>query len=133
MDIARTAQALLSASLPAPTSAVAPTGSPDALATARFAAIMETEAPAPLPESPAVALPTASLGDRILNGLSGLSSDFTQSWKNVNAVLENGTSVSTSDMLKLQMGLTQLSIQYDLVGKAISRSTQNIEQLVKMQ
>lgn len=133
MDIARTAQALLSASLPASTSAVAPTGSPDALATARFAAIMETEAPAPLPESPAVALPTASLGDRILNGLSGLSSDFTQSWKNVNAVLENGASVSTSDMLKLQMGLTQLSIQYDLVGKAISRSTQNIEQLVKMQ
>lgn len=133
MDIARTAQALLSASLPASTSAVAPTGSPDALATARFAAIMETEAPAPLPESPAVALPTASLGDRILNGLSGLSSDFTQSWKNVNAVLENGASVSTADMLKLQMGLTQLSIQYDLVGKAISRSTQNIEQLVKMQ
>jgi type III secretion protein I len=33
----------------------------------------------------------------------------------------------------LQLGITQVSIQYDLVGKIISRSTQNIDQLVKLQ
>jgi type III secretion protein I len=65
--------------------------------------------------------------------MQGLSSEFQQSWKTVNAVLDGGAAMTTYDMLKLQMGLTQMSIQYDLVGKAISRSTQNLDQLVKMQ
>lgn len=134
------------------------TASPDGLAAARFSELMRMEAtPAALPSAevvvgnqasvvtsmsqtqayppvlPVASDPNASIGDRILSGMQGLSSDVQQSWATVKNALDSSSSMTTSDMLKLQMGLTQMSIQYDLVGKAISRSTQNLDQLLKMQ
>ena len=38
-----------------------------------------------------------------------------------------------SDLLRLQLSMAQLSLQAELVGKVIGRSTQNIDQLVRMQ
>lgn len=126
--------------------------SPDALAAARFTELMRLDAtpaaqPAPdiapvsaiyqtqgpLPVAPVAPDPNASIGDRILSGMQSLSSDVQQSWQTVKTALDNPGNMTTAEMLKLQMGLTQMSIQYDLVGKAISRSTQNLDQLLKMQ
>lgn len=110
----------------------------DPLATARFSEVMNAQ-PTAVAEAVEAAYPAAvqagsrTLGDTILSGMQGLSTEFQQSWKTVNTILDGGSSMTTYDMLKLQMGLTQMSIQYDLVGKAISRSTQNLDQLVKMQ
>ena len=131
---------------------------PDGLAAARFSELMGLDAtPASLPSSgvafenttntvytgvqtqahtPVLQVapdPNASIGDRILSGMQGLSNDVQQSWATVKSALDNTSNMTTADMLKLQMGLTQMSIQYDLVGKAISRSTQNLDQLLKMQ
>ena len=86
-----------------------------------------------LPVLPVASDPNASIGDRILLGMQGLSNDVQQSWATVKNALDNTSNMTTADMLKLQLGLTQMSIQYDLVGKAISRSTQNLDQLLKMQ
>jgi type III secretion protein I len=115
---------------------------PDARAAERFAEIMQAgpvsmgpvtaAAPEVLPAAVSTAT-TQTIGDKILGGLSSLSTDFQQSWKSVAAVVNNDGMVTTNDMLKLQMNLTQMSVQYDLLGKAISRSTQNVEQLVKIQ
>lgn len=131
---------------------VAEMAMPDGLATARFAEVMaagtaETASVANAQntvrpdndmsingESPAVALDgKASLGERILNGLSGASSDFQQSLSKVSAALDASSQTSPSDLLKLQLNLTQVTIQYDLIGKVISRTTQNIDQMVKIQ
>lgn len=110
---------------------------PDALAAARFDELMATTPAAPTSTTlPTLTTPhpqAVTLGDRILQGLGGLSTDFQQSWKEVSSVLDSGNMMTTGDMLKLQMNLTQIAIQYDMVGKAISKSTQNIEQLVKIQ
>jgi type III secretion protein I len=43
-----------------------------------------------------------------------------------------GAQPAISDMLRLQTELLQVSVQYELVGKAVSRSTQNIDTLVRM-
>lgn len=121
-----------------------PLGAADSLAAAQFSQIMQAapagavDAAGPAPQVAAASQPLStegprSLGETILSGMQNLSQEFQQSWKTVNAVLDSGSAMTTSDMLKLQMGLTQMSIQYDLVGKAISRSTQNLDQLVKMQ
>lgn len=120
---------------PAPTTPVAP----DALATARFEQVMNTppgpglDPAATGTASPLPAAENRTLGDNILAGMQNLSTDFQQSWKAVSQALEAGQDMTTADMLKLQLGLTQMSVQYDLVGKAISRSTQNLDQLVKLQ
>ena len=138
MEIAGAKLAMNAVAASSATPATAPV---DALAGERFNAIMQsgqTPAAVALPASPASPIPPPTgaemtMGERILNGLSGLSSDFQKSWQNVNAVLEGSDKASTADLLKLQLNLTQMSVQYDLVGKVVSRSTQNIDQLVKLQ
>ena len=42
------------------------------------------------------------------------------------------TEPSIADMLRLQADLVQISVQYEMVGKAVSRTTQNIDTLVRM-
>jgi type III secretion protein I len=133
MDIAATAR-MGAAAAPMPANAVTP---PDDLAAAQFNQVMNAS-PAPLTQAIREAYPTGttgpvSLGDSILSGMQNLSSDFQQSWRAVNTALDSSSMMTMSDMLKLQIGIVQMSIQYDLVGKAISRSTQNLDQLVKMQ
>lgn len=135
----------LVASLPVLPAPVAPTAVPDASATARFAALMQSPAAAGTPAMdhsasaaatamhPAIDSPT-SVGDRILAGMQGVSSDFQSAWKSVAATLDaSADTMGMQDMLKLQMQLVQVSVQYDLVGKAVSRSTQNFDQLVRVQ
>ena len=123
---------------------------PDAMAAARFAELMAQPADAtaasnalqPLDRmsTQSVSQPPAldadsSVGDRILNGLQSVSGDFRTTWDSVSGVLNSTASASLNiqDMLKLQMQLVQTSFQYELVGKAISRSTQNLDQLVRIQ
>ena len=139
MDITATTMALGSwAVQPSPT--VPPPLAPDALATAQFSSLMTVPGAAPMQSQviteasanlQAIELP--SLGDNILKGLQGMASEFKQSMTNVSASLDRGTNMSVSDLFKVQMGLMQMSVQYELIGKGISRSTQNLDQLVKIQ
>lgn len=128
--------------LSAPPAALAP---PDSLAAARFSAIMGHQ-PTPVAEAVQAALAPAaagtgiaatapgSMGERILSGMNNVSSDFQSAWKSVSTVLENGDkNMQMQDLLKLQLQLVQVSVQYDLVGKAVSRSTQNLDQLLRLQ
>lgn len=148
MDPISSSIAALAPSTPALTApvSVAPQGA-DHLAAARFAAIMAQPTPVaaaahtvaqtaaqPAPAD-AIAGPAAphSMGERILTGMQGVSSDFQAAWKSVSATLDGNPAIGMQDMLKLQMQLVQVSVQYDLVGKAVTRSTQNIDQLVRLQ
>lgn len=125
---------------------------PDRLATERFAAVMQQPAaptgPGPGPGTVAppstdlqadntVALTSpensASVGDRILSGIQSVSGDFQTAWKAVAETVSSDQMTSMQDMLRLQLQLAQVTVQYDLVGKAISRSTQNFDQLVRVQ
>ncbi|QIL70553.1 type III secretion system inner rod subunit SctI [Diaphorobacter sp. HDW4B] len=151
MDIINTA-AMAALSTATSTSAVgasAATAAPDALAAARFAELMAlpvapVQAPNALEATAATAAlqPTTnalpanpSVGDRILQGMENVSQTFRNSWEGVNKMLDttHADTGNVQDMLKLQMQLTQVAFEYDLVGKLVSRSTQNIDQLVRVQ
>lgn len=123
------------------------TTSLDTLAAERFSAIMAQ----PLAASGAVAVAatpevssaavaavgtgsSSSMGERILSGMQGVSGTMQASWKNIAGVLEGSAgNVNVQDMLKLQMNLMQVTMQYELVGKAVSRAGQNIDHLVRLQ
>lgn len=137
------------------------TAPPDAAATERFTALMQAPAigapgkvdslhaagipaagipapgiPAPGVHAPDPALPPApaNVGDRILGGMQKVSQEFRDSWTQVSAMLRAGSpALDMQAMLKLQLHLTQASVQYDMLGKAVSRSTQNFDQLVRVQ
>ena len=76
----------------------------------------------------------APVGDRILQGMQNISQDLQKQWSAVQQTLnDGGNQLSMQDMLKLQLHLTQASVQYEVLGKAISKSTQNFDQLVRVQ
>lgn len=140
MDIAITSMAL-SATSSAPITPAQQLLPADELATAQFANIMaapgsSTEVvPVTLTDASVLVAPaqTATMGDQILNGLQNVASELKQSINDVSTALKPGVDLSVSDLLRAQMGLMQVSVTYELVGKGISKSTQNLDQLVKLQ
>ncbi len=86
---------------------------------------------------PAAATPSGpaaprTLGDAILQGLQSASTDITNAWRATGEVL-NKPDITVSDMLRVQTMLLQSSVQYELVGKAVSKSTQSLENILKTQ
>jgi len=113
---------------------------PSASAAARFEQLMAPDDPAPAdavataiaPAAAPAAPSSRTMGDAILSGLRGVSTDMSTKWNAVSQALE-APNLRMNELLRLQLTVSQMSVQYDLVGKAISRSTQNIDQLVKLQ
>ncbi|SAI69981.1 type III secretion protein [Bordetella ansorpii] len=140
--------AALSAALAAPLTTPAPAVAPTAQATERFNALMSAPevgaTPAPELTGVQAALQSAfavdgaapslpSLGSQILSSLQGTAADFSQRWQGISAGLDQmATAPNISDMLRVQGEMLQVSVQYELVGKAVSRTTQNIDTLVRM-
>lgn len=76
--------------------------------------------------------PSATLGDAILGSMRQVSEDFSVRWSQVHEMMQQEVT-SMQDLLRMQLSLTQASVQYEVVGKAISKSTQNFDQLVRLQ
>lgn len=121
---------------------IAPTGAPDGLASARFSTLMQAPAPEQVssaqsvsaaPQADLIDPPATTLGDRMLQGMERVSGELKARWDTVSDVLKSGNAISTHDMLKVQMELTRITVEYELVGKLTNRSTQTIEQLERLQ
>ena len=112
------------------------TPAPSAVDATRFAEMVQ---PAAAPAVAAAGMnPVASLGqtpgDSILNGMSSVGTEFRDSWAAMQQALARPAGeMTTADMLRLQMHMVQLSVQVEMVGKVISKATQNIDQLAKLQ
>jgi type III secretion protein I len=102
-------------------SAATPSSQPPAVATG----------PLPVPAQDKPSAPT-TLGDAILSGLKSASADISRNWTETASAVSNPM-ITTSEMLRLQVTLIQTSVQYELLGKGISRSTQNLDQILKTQ
>ncbi|MGE0329468.1 MAG: type III secretion system inner rod subunit SctI [Ramlibacter sp.] len=73
------------------------------------------------------------IGDNILNGIKSLSGELEQKWGSLHKDIGISGNMTSADMLRMQMQLCSMTMQFDLVSKGVSKTTQNIEQLVKMQ
>lgn len=122
----------------------APVAQPDQLAMARFNAVMaasEADAPAltglqaalQSAFTPAADAAPATLGNQILASLRSTTTEYSEKWQNISGRLDAMSAApAVADMLRLQADLVQVSVQYELVGKAVSRTTQNVDSLVRM-
>lgn len=77
--------------------------------------------------------PAASVGDRILSSLRSVSDGAAHTWNSLGQLAHASGDMNIQQMLSFQMGAMQASVQFDYVGKIISRATQNLDQLVKTQ
>lgn len=117
---------------------------PSELVTERFAQLMaapQADAPAltglhaalQSAFTPATDAAPATLGNQILASLRNTTTEYSEKWQNISGRLDAMSSQpAIADMLRLQADLVQVSVQYELVGKAVSRTTQNIDSLVRM-
>jgi type III secretion protein I len=78
--------------------------------------------------------PTGTPGDSIIEGMKSLGVEFRESWSAMKVALNGPMEQMTlADMLRVQMQMLQVAVQVEFIGKAVSKSTQNIDQLTKMQ
>lgn len=78
----------------------------------------------------------AALGDAILRGLTAMTGDLTRSWgqvRTIGAVPAAVPEITPTFMLQAQVKVMEFTVLYDIVGKGLSKSVQNLDQLVKMQ
>ncbi len=127
----------------APAGPATPTGA-SVQASARFAAAMSEPRAGVAPDADAgagqllqqVLQPAAqadTLGSRILSGLRIQADTFSDKWRGVSARLDAvAERPDMVNMLRLQSDLLALSVQYEVVGKGITKSTQNLDALVRM-
>ncbi len=149
MELTAIAAAAAMASAPAAVSGPAILLPADGAAAARFAEVMRPGAPLP-PDDPAgpvmpdlgaasPALPPApgrplNIGESILSTLQNVSDDMRQAHAKIHSMIAPEASPMTIQQgLALQFQMAVSALQYDLVGKVVSKSIQNVDQLVKMQ
>jgi type III secretion protein I len=94
-------------------------------------------APSAASDSVAASAPTrpsqpSTLGEAILQGLQTASNDINQAWRSTGEVLSK-PDITVADVLRVQGMLLQSAVQYELVGKAVSKSTQSLENILKTQ
>jgi hypothetical protein len=73
-----------------------------------------------------------TLGDAILSGIDRVSAEAKQTWEAAHAV-PAGPNIGLHDLLTLQANFVKFSFLYEVIGKGISKSVQNLDSLVKMQ
>jgi hypothetical protein len=136
----------LAGAVPAPPS-VGPAAAPDASSAAFFAQLMSAPQPVPAIVQAAPVVPSVSasavgpsssaaqsMGDQILAGMQSVSTELKTSWNSISSTLEStDTLSSTAGLLKAQLEIAQLSLQFQFIGSATTWVTDGINQLVKMQ
>ena len=103
---------------------VPPAGGADISAASATTGLSSASAPS--------AIVPPSFGDAILNGLDHLRGHLKAGWASAVAPLEGG-SMSAAGMLQAQAGLQQMGFETQLIATVAGKTSQSIDQLVKMQ
>lgn len=74
-----------------------------------------------------------TLGDKVLTGLQKVKEGYDQQVDVVTSVTSQTGPLDVKDMIKLQLDLAKLTMQGELINKTVSKSTQNIDTLLKSQ
>ena len=109
---------------------------------ARFQAAMATlpppggEAPAAAGAPSQIGAPNGTPGDAILNGLKQMGERFNDTADRINQTLDAvkpGEAIPAADLVRLQMAMTEVTVQQDLTGKVVGKATQHVDTFLKNQ
>jgi type III secretion system YscI/HrpB-like protein len=81
----------------------------------------------------AEAMDQTNPGARLLKSVDNMRTGLQDAMKELTDVLANTDQLAPSDMLRAQMRFQQISMQQDLMSKVVSKSEQNVDQLLKGQ
>ena len=90
-------------------------------------------APAVTPvESRSAPVQGDSVGDVILRGLHKASAEIRTSWQTIPAAAVQGN-LSMADAVTLQAKMSMMTVQCEMLGKAVAKVSQDIDQTVRTQ
>lgn len=142
MDAAITSNLLnLGGSAAAPSIGAVPPARPLSDEVSRFASMLgqPERAAAVAPAGTAVAAPSSavprvSLGDQILDRIQSAGVRYeTMSRSVVTSLQSTQEHVGVRDMLRLQFGISEISLQLELYSKGVGKLLQHVDQLTKLQ
>lgn len=97
----------------------------------RDAVVTATAIPLAITDNP------SNMGGSILRSLESMGGEFRNTWQEVVDISSTSTStdpgMSMTDALRVQWHMVTVAAQYEAVGKAIGKVTQDVDQLVRMQ
>ena len=102
----------------------------------RFTDVLQApQAPLDMPPvAPSAAAEPGHLGDAILRSMEEAGREYAAKTQEIHMALsERAQEISTTALLRLQVQLTDASMFVDLLGKAVSKATQHVDQLTKLQ
>jgi type III secretion system YscI/HrpB-like protein len=103
---------------------------------ARFTDVLQSNDPSAqqVPAASAADAGAGHMGDAILSSLEGLGREYAAKSERITAALTPDSDLlSVSELLRLQLAVADSSMFVELVGKAVSKATQHIDQLTKLQ
>jgi len=89
--------------------------------------------PSQVPAAEVAAPGRRTLGDAILAGVDRMSGDTRQAWSAVNNISALPEMLNTRQLLEVQASFVKFSFYSEVVSKGVSKATQNLDSLVKMQ
>jgi hypothetical protein len=112
----------------------APAGGVEASGTAVAPDSIELSAARGAPEPAAAPSGSASLGDAILQGMDHLRHHMKEGWASVMAPVDPQSGpMSVEGLLHLQTGVFQMGFETQMIGTIAGKTSQSVDQLVKMQ
>jgi hypothetical protein len=80
------------------------------------------------------AIDTKSLGDALLKRLDVVGNNFTKNIQRTHQILDTLPSdLRVQDMMRLQLEMSAISLEVELVGKGVQKAVQHVDQLTKLQ
>jgi hypothetical protein len=77
---------------------------------------------------------TKSLGDVLLKRLDVVGNNFTKNIQRTHQILDTlPADLRVQDMLRLQLEMSAISLEVELVGKGVQKAVQHVDQLTKLQ
>lgn len=80
------------------------------------------------------AIDPKSLGDVLLKRLDVVGNNFTKNIQRTHQILDTlPADLRVQDMLRLQLEMSAISLEVELVGKGVQKAVQHVDQLTKLQ
>lgn len=85
-----------------------------------------------IPNAPSMA-EIEGLGAEFKETLSEVKTDISTKVSSIGESISSLENVTPSQLLKLQLELTQVTLQQELISKGVTKTTQNVDTLIKAQ
>lgn len=80
------------------------------------------------------AIDAKSLGDVLLKRLDVIGNNFTKNIQRTHQILDTlPADLRVQDMMRLQLEMSAISLEVELVGKGVQKAVQHVDQLTKLQ